>query len=259
MKFSIITCTYNSEEYLQKNIDSMESQIFDDFEHIFIDGFSNDKTIEIIKKYQEKYPDKVKLFQSKPKGISHAMNEGIKKVSGKYINHLHSDDFLCDKNVLKDVNNFIVKNSFPEMVYGKMRIENVENHSFEVKPHRKIHEEFRFWLLLLTNYIPHQAVFLQKEVFDKYGDFDENLKNSMDYDLWVRLSKNKINARFFNRMICNFSVRWDSQSSKGRYNNDRSIIYRKYFKNPIFIYVLCSIHKLHRLLVYKLSRVYSIK
>jgi len=92
MKFSIITCTYNSEKYLQENINSVESQIFHNFEHVFIDGNSSDKTIEIIKKYQKKYPHTVKLLQCEPKGISNAMNHGINQSSGQYIIHLHSDD-----------------------------------------------------------------------------------------------------------------------------------------------------------------------
>ena len=80
MKFSIITCTYNSEKFLKKNIESVKKQNFKDFEHIFIDGFSQGGTINIIKNYQTEFPQRVKLFQVEPKGISHAMNEGIKNL-----------------------------------------------------------------------------------------------------------------------------------------------------------------------------------
>jgi glycosyltransferase involved in cell wall biosynthesis len=101
--FSIITCTHNSSLFLQKNIESLKKQNLRDFEHIFIDGFSTDRTVDIIKKYQAEYPNQVKLFQFKPEGISKAMNQGIKNSSGEYLLHLHSDDFLFDENVLEDV------------------------------------------------------------------------------------------------------------------------------------------------------------
>jgi len=48
--FSIITCSYNSELYIERNLKSITKQSFRDFEHIIIDGFSKDKTIDITNK-----------------------------------------------------------------------------------------------------------------------------------------------------------------------------------------------------------------
>jgi glycosyltransferase involved in cell wall biosynthesis len=173
MKFSVITCTYNSDKYIEKNIRSIENQTFQNFEHIFIDGFSSDKTIAIIKKYQSKFPCKVKLFQFKPKGIANAMNKGIKKSQGEYIIHLHSDDSFVNEKILKNINNFIEHNNSPDLIYGKANFINTENGNSRIIPHRKIYHKIRFWLLLLTNYVPHQTVFIKKEMFDKWGMFDE--------------------------------------------------------------------------------------
>jgi glycosyltransferase involved in cell wall biosynthesis len=76
--FSIITATLNSEKFLRDNIESVKKQTFQDFEHIFIDGFSNDATVEIIKEYQrERGESKVKIFQYPPKGVTDAFNKGI--------------------------------------------------------------------------------------------------------------------------------------------------------------------------------------
>ncbi len=242
IKFSVITCTYNSEDYLQNNIKSVENQSFKNFEHIFIDGNSTDKTIAIIKKYQKKYPERIiKLFQSPPKGISNAMNIGIKKASGDYLIHLHSDDSFYNNNILEIVKNFIIQNNGPDWIYGKSKFIN-ENNSFKIIPHRKIYHKIRFWLLLLTNYIPHQSVFLKKTIFQKYGLFDETFKNSMDYDLWLRLSQNKVSSLFIDKVISNFSIRTDAQSNIGKNNSEHIISYKKYLSNVFLIKLLSIIY-----------------
>lgn len=247
MRFSIITCTYNSEDYIRDNINSVKNQSFNDFEHIFIDGYSTDSTVEIIKKYQQEFPKKVKLFQFKPNGISNAMNKGIENSRGEYLIHLHSDDSFCTNRILEDVENFIIENGSPDWIYGKAKFNDIRKGNSRIIPHRTIYHKVRFWLLLLTNYIPHQSVFLKKSVFEKHGNFDETLKNSMDYDLWLRLSKNKVQSKFINKIICNFSIREDSQSTIGKFNNERLVIFNKHFKNPFITRPLFLLDKLNKL------------
>jgi glycosyltransferase involved in cell wall biosynthesis len=226
MRFSIITCAYNSEEYIKKNIDSVKKQTYRGFEHIFIDGFSNDKTIATIKKYQSEFPRKVKLFQFKPEGIANAMNKGIEKSQGEYIIHLHSDDSFYNNKVLEKINYFIVKNNRPDLIYGKANFYNPTTKNKRIIPHRKIYHKINFWLLLITNYIPHQTVFIGKNIFKKYGLFNEQYKNSMDYEMWLRISKEKIKSKFIDEIICNFRIRNTSQSHIGKeicFNENRSI------------------------------------
>ncbi len=246
MKFSIITCTYNSEKYIRRNIDSIKNQSFKNFEHIFIDGFSSDKTTSIIKSYQKEFPEKVKLFQFKPRGIGNAMNIGINKSSGKYIIHLHSDDSLFSPDTLKEINAFILINKNPYWIYGKALFINEIRGASRIIPHRKIYHKAKFWLLLATNYIPHQSVFIQKKIFKKYGYFNEKYKNSMDYEMWLRLLKNNVFPVFFNKTICNFFIHPDSQSTKGKSNNEHNLIHKQYLKSSVLIFLLNIIDKLNK-------------
>lgn len=89
--FSIITCTYNSQKFIKKNLESVKAQIFMDYEQIIIEGQSSDKTVEIVKSFQKNNP-KIKLFSYPAKGISDAFNKGIKHSKGKYLFFLNSDD-----------------------------------------------------------------------------------------------------------------------------------------------------------------------
>lgn len=216
-KISIITCTFNSAIFLKKNINSVINQSFKNFEHIFIDGFSNDGTVEIIKEYQKKFPNQVKIFQFKPAGISMAMNDGIKKAQGDYLIHLHSDDSFFDNDVLRDVDNFLFINNYPDWIYGKCNVVEENGVSVGIHPKRKIFQNNSryFWgryFLKFYNFIPHQAVFIKKEVFSKFGYFDESIKSSMDPDLWLRI-RNKTRWIFFDKIISNYCIRSGARSS----------------------------------------------
>jgi glycosyltransferase involved in cell wall biosynthesis len=215
-KISIITCTYNSEEYLLKNIKSVCEQKYTNWEHIFVDGFSNDNTISIIKEYQSWFSGKVKIFQLKPKGISNAMNEGIRRSSGDYLIHLHSDDSFYDKKVLTDVSDFVRGNDF-DWLYGKINVVETNGASVGIFPKKwlwKQNNKCRWgrYLLKFYNFIPHQAVFIKKEIFEKYGYFDEALESAMDPDLWLRI-KDKTKWGFYDRIISNYCLRSASQSA----------------------------------------------
>lgn len=245
MRFSIITCTYNSEQYLQRNIDSVEGQDYQEFEHIFIDGLSKDRTMDIIKQYQKRHKGTVKVIQSKPQGIANAMNLGVKHASGEYVMHLHSDDSLFDSTVLSDVARAISTNHSPAWIYGKAKFINEQNGQFRIVPHRRIYHKTRFWLLSLSNYIPHQAVFIRRDVLNKFHGFDEKLKNSMDYDLWLRLTKEKIRSVFINRIVCNFSVRADAQSAVGVADIEDLALVKKYYTSPFARAMLLWVQKIN--------------
>ena len=75
MKLSVITINYNNKEGLKKTIESVVSQIYQDFEYIVVDGGSTDGSIDIIREY-DKHID---FWISEPdRGIYNAMNKGIK-------------------------------------------------------------------------------------------------------------------------------------------------------------------------------------
>lgn len=73
-----------------------------------------------------------------------------------------------------------------------------------------------------------------------------NLKNSMDYDLWLRFSKNKIDSKFIDEVICNFTIRKDAQNTIGKDNQEHLISQRKYIKNNLILLVLNKIDKLNK-------------
>lgn len=222
--FTIITCTYNSEKTLLKNINSVQKQTFTNYEQVFIDGESKDDTLKQIKKYQNNFKDKIKLYSTPPKGISNAMNFGIIKSNGKYLIHLHSDDSFYDQNVLQKVYKFIQNNNKPDLIYGQINVINDKNQTIGIFPKQKIFQIHSKQILKYYNYIPHQSVFIKKNVYKTYGVFDENLTIMMDYDYWLRVI-GKIKTKFISTIISNYLV--SNTTKSGNKSNSKIIAVEK--------------------------------
>ena len=210
MRFSVITCTLNSEKYLDNCLKSIAKQTFKDYEVIIVDGYSKDTTNKILSKYKDRLD--LKIYKQKARGIAAAMNEGIKRSKGEYLIHLHADDSFFDSNVLGDTDRFLRQMGNPDWIYGKINVVEEDGGKVGVFPNRRIFQAGFPWLLKFFNYIPHQAVFIKKEIFNRHGTFDESLKINMDYDLWLRLARTTT-FRFYNRVVSNFRIHDQATSS----------------------------------------------
>ena len=83
-----------------KTIDSVNKQTYQNVEHVFIDGASQDKTLDIISGTSQRH----NILISEPdKGVYDAMNKGLERATGDIICFLNSDDFFMDDEVLEDV------------------------------------------------------------------------------------------------------------------------------------------------------------
>ena len=88
---SIITTVLNGEKYIEETILSVVNQSYNNIEYIIVDGGSNDKTIEIIKKYE----DRIDYWNSeKDSGIYFGFNRGLKLFTGDLVGFVNSDDTL---------------------------------------------------------------------------------------------------------------------------------------------------------------------
>ena len=115
MRFSILVPVYNVEKYLSECLDSIINQSFTDFELICINDGSTDKSLEILQDCSKR-DSRIKIFTKKNQGLLWARRDAIKIASGEYILFIDSDDKYHDLNVLKRIDDCLIKYSNPDLL-----------------------------------------------------------------------------------------------------------------------------------------------
>lgn len=171
---SIITINLNNRDGLQKTIESVVSQSFNDYEWIVIDGGSTDGSRELIEQYAQRFS----FWVSEPDtGIYNAMNKGIRVAKGEYLLFLNSGDYLYGNDILERV---FEKDHTADILYGYM-VEGSGSclHSAMMKP-------VLYWTDFIGNTLPHQSSFIKRELFEEIGDYDESYRISADAKFFIK-------------------------------------------------------------------------
>lgn len=230
MKFSIITAVYNNPEVLGA-IKSLQKQKNVNFEHIVVDGASDDYIIKLIK-------DNIResdIFVSEPDdGIYDALNKGLKLATGDVIGFLHSDDFLASDDVLQRIENSFEKH-VTDGIYGDLNYVGKINTNHIVRKWKSRQYNERDiksgWML------PHPTLFLKRKVYNDIGFFDTKLQIAADYDFILRVLNSKFNLLYIPELITNMRIGGESNKSIGRiYQKMKEdyLVLRKYTKLGIF-------------------------
>lgn len=176
MKLSIITINLNDKDGLERTINSVRSQSFKDFEFIIVDGDSTDGSKDIL----EMNADIIHhLISEKDNGIYDAMNKGIKIAQGEYLYFLNAGDTLTSYQVLESV--------FQEEVHSPFICTNFYTIN---KGTKQLHTPYknRDWSFsiydIYSTYLCHQAFFIHRSMFDKYGLYSTDLKITSDWELF---------------------------------------------------------------------------
>lgn len=169
-KFSIIVPVYNTELYIEKCIDSILNQTYDDFEMIIVNDGSTDDSKKIIQKYCKENKDFVKCIHKKHGGISSARNKGVQKAKGDYLLFVDSDDFI-EKNLLKTLEKKL--RDEPDIV----RFQIKELHGEKVCMHRElpfetVRGDTAFKKIVNYHYIEKVWCYLYKTSFYKDNKFE---------------------------------------------------------------------------------------
>ena len=137
-KVSIIIPIYNTEKYLNRCIDSVLNQSYNNLEILLINDGSTDNSEKICKEYEKKY-SRIKYIKKDNSGVSDTRNKGIKESSGKYIFFLDSDDYI-DSGVIENlVNNY--KNNILTGIIAKV-IEEKNTYYIEKRNNKYSPQDF---------------------------------------------------------------------------------------------------------------------
>lgn len=201
MKVSIITIAYNAEETISETIKSVINQDYENIEYIIVDGASKDKTCEIIKSFGFKVS---KFISEKDNGIYDAMNKGLALATGEVIGILNADDVYADTKVISDV---VAKmqaektdSLYADLVYVKREDTNKITRYWRSGKYTK-GKFLKGWMP------PHPTFFVKREIYEKYGNFNLNLKSASDYEIMLRfLHKHEISVSYLPRVTTKMRV-----------------------------------------------------
>ncbi len=195
IRFTVVTITYNAEKVLQRTLDSVCSQTYQEVEHLIVDGASKDQTLAIAEQYKQRSDSSDNghqvIIQSEPDhGIYDAMNKGLTQASGDYIVFMNAGDSFPNASTLEEMVHQCRLNEFPAderpgVLYGNTNIVDSEGrflHPRRLQPPAKLTwRSFRHGMLVC-----HQAFYARIDIA-KNTQYDTRYRFSADVDWCIRV------------------------------------------------------------------------
>ena len=239
MKISIVTGTYNSQEYIGDCVASITNQTYDAIDHIIIDGASSDNTVNTIKSL----PNRVsKLISEQDEGIYDAMNKGLKMATGDVIGILNSDDFYNSDDVIQKVASAF-ENPEIDIVFGDLYYVNQKNPDKIVRKWSS--GPFQNGAFKKGWHPAHPSFFVRKRVYEKYGYFDLDFELAADFELMLRfLEKHRLKSIYIPIPLVRMRLGGASNKNLGNIAKGNNECIRAFKKNSIDASVLYPIYRL---------------
>jgi glycosyltransferase involved in cell wall biosynthesis len=180
-RISIITPSYNQGQFIEETIRSVLLQGYPNLEYIIIDGGSNDRSVEIIQKY-EKYL--AYWVSETDRGQSHALNKGLERATGEIFTFINSDDVLAPGALHRVATYFTESPSCWVLNGGLIQIDRdgLPIREFSLLPSITWED-----IALGKTYQPQPGTFWRTNAFLNTGRFREDLHYYFDQEFFIRL------------------------------------------------------------------------
>lgn len=251
MKISVITVCFQAEECIEKTIESVKRQTYEDIEYIIIDGRSRDKTMEVIKETLGDYP--ARILSEPDRGIYDAMNKGIGLAEGDYIHFLNAGDMYHDDRVIEKTAVWIEKTD-ADIVYGDIEYlypdGSRERRNYDGKCGRQIY-------YLTGDCINHQAMFAKKRLFEN-DLFDIDLRICADRDWMMKKSRSGAVLQAMGFPVCVYSYDGVSVVQKDAYKKEAAYCMKKHYPLGYPVFAVFEFMRNNRVLAGMLHGVYRL-
>jgi glycosyltransferase involved in cell wall biosynthesis len=273
---SVIIPAYNAEKYIGEAVRSVVMQAFADIEIIVVDDGSTDGTVEAVRPYTDNVA--VRIIRQDNSGPSKARNKGIRAARGEYCAFLDSDDLMMpdrlrlQADLLKERKDIgLVYTDL--MTFDAMGIVHRSKKEFATPHAGTVLDK-----LLIENFITTSTVMVRTDCFEEAGYFDEGIKHSEDYKMWLHIAEKYAvgyvdlplvkyryhpNSLSEDRVIINSSAYNVVQSywkEHQEYKRRNSVLYRRSMASQLTrlgnAYYLCGENSMARKCLVKAVRLY---
>lgn len=221
MKLSIITINYNEASALQQTIDSVRLQTYQDYEHIIIDGGSTDESVAYIKAYAEVCTS-LKWVSERDKGVYDAQNKGIERAEGEYSFFLNAGDVFASTQVLEKMFSMPTQ---ADLLYGNLK---VVQKGKQVGYCKGVDQPT--FLDLYNSCLKHQATFIKRSLFERFGMYDASLRIVADWEWFFRVVAfhDDVTLEYHNVDIAEFDNDGISNRSPQLCEEERQLVLDRY-------------------------------
>lgn len=249
MRPTIITINRNNAAGLEKTMRSVANQTFKEFEYIVIDGASTDGSVEVIKSLELEFAH-LKWVSEPDKGIYNAMNKGLRMASGEYLQILNSGDCLAADDVTKRMLAELEKQGCPSILYGNMIKCFPDGHKMV---DRCFAGQEITMLGMYTGMLNHDPAYIRRDLFEKYGYYDESLKIVSDWKWYLQaIIFGGEKPRYVDLNVTLFDMTGISESNKELDKAERKQVLEELFPTAIwadyerFAFPISQIKRLQR-------------
>ena len=224
---SVVIPAYNQAIYLDKAIQSVLQQSYQDFELVVIDDGSTDQTKEVVLAFHDK---RLAYIYQENKGLAGARNSGIRSTTAPLLIFLDSDDVFLPNN-LALLSGLLNENPQAGAAAGQaipIDSNGIPINRIYTARFPEASQEFLF-----VNPLHVGSVMVRRFALDRVGFFDENLRACEDWDLWLRLSISGYRFAFLNQAVSQYRLH-PAQMTRdgGRMRQASFAMLEKTFENP---------------------------
>lgn len=193
IRFSIITCTFNAADVVERTLDSVLSQTYSHLEHLIVDGASRDRTVDLAEDYKRRSDEEdhchdVIITSEPDRGLYDAMNKAIARATGDYVLFLNAGDTFPSPDTLETVAESVGDGeALPAVLYGDTDIVDADGRFLR---HRRLAPPRRLtWRSFMRGMVVCHQAFYARTDLAKATPYDLRFRYSADVDWCIRIMR----------------------------------------------------------------------
>jgi glycosyltransferase involved in cell wall biosynthesis len=204
-RVSVVIPTHNRKDLLLATLETALRRIGDDDEIVVVDDGSTDGTAEAL----DPPPPRVKCISIENRGPAGARNVALENAEGEYVAFLDSDDPWLDVPLDPQVEALAADESLGLSHAGSRPVDAEGRATGPDRAAERVEGDL-LESLLRRNHVTTSTVVVPRRVLDRVGNFDESLRNSMDWDLWLRIAEDH-GFHAFGETVCLYRFHEDQK------------------------------------------------